>query len=351
MNIAPQRYFALDTYRFFAAFFVMIYHYNSWFHLNLESLSPAFSRMGNYVIFFFLLSGFVIGVNYQDKVSNWSSYKSFIKKRLARLYPLHLLTLCLVATAGWLAIFLGLDVKKPEHFDAAFLPQNLFMVHAWGTTPHRTFNGPSWSISAEWFLYLIFPILLFVLNKLTAPKLVLCGLLYIVCLQYLFFISGKGHWVYATYDFSNFSAIPVFFLGLCIARNVDRLADFYKGGMWLSWVMFLISLVVFHFVSVFEIALLFFIVSLCLAVAAEKNGRTSFLQHPWLVALGDASYGIYMYQYGVSLFFLAVMALLGWSSAGSMFLFASLSLLLCLFVALLSYRYFEMPARRWISNL
>jgi len=31
------------------------------------------------------------------------------------------------------------------------------MLHAWGTTDVVGWNGPSWSISAEWFAYLMFP--------------------------------------------------------------------------------------------------------------------------------------------------------------------------------------------------
>jgi peptidoglycan/LPS O-acetylase OafA/YrhL len=168
--------------------------------------------MGNYVIYFFLLSGFVIGINSQDHLFDWPSYKQFIKKRLARLYPLHLLTLILVAIAGWSALAMDFPLPKPEHFDPVYLPQNILMIHAWGTTPHRTFNGPSWSISAEWFLYLIFPLLAYLAKTFSIKKLFLVFFVYVLGLQMAFVLAGKGHWAYATYDFSNLSAVPVFLL-------------------------------------------------------------------------------------------------------------------------------------------
>ena len=107
----------------------------------------------------------------------------------------------------------------------------------------------------------------------------------------------------------------------------------------------------YHFISLFEVSLLLFILSLILAASAEKNGQKSFLQHRWLVRLGDASYGLYMYQYGVCLFFLAVLAFFGLKDHSWMVAASLLSFFVCVVVSLLSFRYFEMPARRWISNL
>ncbi|MDP1171590.1 hypothetical protein, partial [Klebsiella pneumoniae] len=46
------------------------------------------------------------------------------------------------------------------------LPANLLMLHAWGLAPVAGWNHPSWSISAEWFAYLCFPLFAFVFWRL-----------------------------------------------------------------------------------------------------------------------------------------------------------------------------------------
>jgi peptidoglycan/LPS O-acetylase OafA/YrhL len=50
-------------------------------------------------------------------------------------------------------------VGSPDAFKLADLPAHLFMVHAWGTTAAVGWNFPSWSISAEWAAYLLFPLI------------------------------------------------------------------------------------------------------------------------------------------------------------------------------------------------
>ena len=46
-----------------------------------------------------------------------------------------------------------------QYYALSALPANLFLVQSWGFVSHESFNVPSWPISAEWFLYLIFPLL------------------------------------------------------------------------------------------------------------------------------------------------------------------------------------------------
>ena len=147
------RYSALDSYRFAAALCIVVYHYNIDFRLGLERLSPAVPQLGAMVDFFFLLSGFVIGVSYLDSMRGVKDYAAFLRARLARIYPLHLLTaLASLALLPVSAIF-RLPVNHPEILGLSGLPANLALIHAWGVLDHPSFNVPSWSISAEWFVY------------------------------------------------------------------------------------------------------------------------------------------------------------------------------------------------------
>ncbi len=66
------------------------------------------------------------------------------------------------------------------YFKAGTFVINLFLLQAFGLIPYYTYNVPSWSISAEWFAYLLFPWLArFALGKNSKVLLAGAGLLFI----------------------------------------------------------------------------------------------------------------------------------------------------------------------------
>ena len=89
---------SFETYRGFAALMIAAVHFNVNSPLSTHSLAN-----GLFVHFFFTLSGFVMYLNYHNKLIDFSSVKNFLKKRFFRLYPLHLL---------FLIIFLIIEVSK-----------------------------------------------------------------------------------------------------------------------------------------------------------------------------------------------------------------------------------------------
>jgi peptidoglycan/LPS O-acetylase OafA/YrhL len=57
--------------------------------------------------------------------------------------------------------FVALKIGAPieaRAFDVTQIPAHLTLMQAWGTVQSDGWNFPSWSISAEWFAYLTFPI-------------------------------------------------------------------------------------------------------------------------------------------------------------------------------------------------
>src|SRR3569832_1237739 len=144
----------LTSMRFFAAMWVVLYHY--W--PNLDPHTPALVSKGYLgVELFFVLSGFILcHVYLQGAGEGRFKYGSFPWARLARVYPLHLATLLGVGAMAVGAAAVGIQ----HHNDIAnwsVLPANLLLVHAWGFAKAAAWNHPSWSISAEWFAYLTFP--------------------------------------------------------------------------------------------------------------------------------------------------------------------------------------------------
>lgn len=109
------------------------------------------------VSFFFVLSGFIIAYNYQEKLKdNKIDKRTFWVARIARIYPLHWLTLFIAAILGSYVIASGtLDWLK--HFLASLTLTNAYIPKA---DYFFSFNSPSWSLCCEQLFYICFPFLI-----------------------------------------------------------------------------------------------------------------------------------------------------------------------------------------------
>ena len=152
-----KKFLPLETYRAFAALMIAAIH----FDVNSPLVNHSFAN-GYFVHFFFCLSGFVIYFNYQDKIKNFENIKLFIKKRFLRLYPLHLFFLILFLLIE-VAKYILLNEYNFSVNSTAFTKNNLktffaniFLLQTF--LYDYTFNTPSWSISAEFYTYVIFAI-------------------------------------------------------------------------------------------------------------------------------------------------------------------------------------------------
>jgi peptidoglycan/LPS O-acetylase OafA/YrhL len=126
------RYIGLDGYRFLAASLVLFYHFNEYFGLNVERWGVNSARLPLMVDFFFVLSGFVISTAYGDRLNSRRDYIAFLRSRIARIYPLHALTLAASLGIGVAGALLRLPVNHPEIFVLSSLPANLLLQQAWG---------------------------------------------------------------------------------------------------------------------------------------------------------------------------------------------------------------------------
>lgn len=147
---------ALTTLRFLAALWVVLF--SAWPHLDVDFVPVAVTRGYLGVEVFFVLSGFILSHVYLEAAGRRRgfSYGGFLWARIARVYPLHLVTLAGMIGLGAAATLAGLTVSE-SLIDWRSLPAHLSLTHAWGLASSAAFNHPSWSISAEWFAYLGFP--------------------------------------------------------------------------------------------------------------------------------------------------------------------------------------------------
>ncbi|MGL5114884.1 MAG: acyltransferase family protein [Beijerinckiaceae bacterium] len=345
------RYRILDSYRFIAASLICVYHFNKADTLGLAQISLAFENIRLMVDFFFILSGFVIARAYTDKIADGATYRSFMWRRFARLYPLHALTL-LVGILGGIIIGAGRlqPGTNPEVFSSTAILANLTLTHSFGVTGYGSFNIPSWSISAEMFVYALFP--LFALLAARLPLLLNAGLiaLYVVATVLVRDALGLRDWTLTWYDGGALRAIPTFFAGVLIARLLATRWRNFAPSIWWAHGAFLLSFIPMHLNARDEWALACFALVVLLAAAAEQNGAKSRLQHPGFVHLGDASYSLYMWHMPLKVGVFAVIGKLFGFGLISMWGAAILSFVLSLAVSLACYRWFEMPVRRWMLS-
>jgi peptidoglycan/LPS O-acetylase OafA/YrhL len=94
-----------------------------------------------------------------DLLGQPQKYGHFLWKRLARIYPVHLAALVLLA--GLLLAFAaaGHRFLPASRLTVEGLVKSLTLTHAWAIPIAKTWNTVSWSISCEWAAYLCFPVI------------------------------------------------------------------------------------------------------------------------------------------------------------------------------------------------
>ena len=159
-----SRFTVLDSFRGIFALCVVVFHTH---YFNSITETSFFRGSDSFVDFFFVLSGFVITHSYAYKKD--ISFKKFTLSRFFRLFPLHIATLIfyiLLELCKLVAYRYGIAFNKPpfsaENDPSQIIP-NLLLLQSWTTyTNALSFNYPAWSISIEFYIYLIFFITLLV---------------------------------------------------------------------------------------------------------------------------------------------------------------------------------------------
>lgn len=284
----------LTSLRFLAAIWVVLFHY--WPHLAGVSLLGFVAKGYLGVELFFVLSGFILcHVYLREAEAGTLRYASFIWARLARIYPLHLAVLAGVGLMGAAAAVAGVSVD-PNLTDWRALPAHLTLTHAWGLSPVAGWNHPSWSISAEWFAYLMFPAFAWAALKLKArPWAAAGGALALIAVLYLGFQAVTGQdLTRATIAWGALRIVPCFAWG-CAAYLLfrsgvlaDRRAALAVAAGSAALIVGLAQLQVWDgFLTT-----LFGVLILSLACAWRDGSR--LMSRPVYVWLGEVSFAVYM---------------------------------------------------------
>ena len=345
----PARYVVLDFARFVAAAGIVVYHYENHFQPFLGAKAGLLESFHLFVDFFFVLSGFVMMKTYGHTLVSWQAFAVFLQKRLARIYPLHLAVTLAFVAGGLLIARLHLPMRHPETFDLSLTLPNLLLVQAWGTVDHAGLNFPSWSISSELFVYLLYPVFALALLRLKPwPSLMLAAAL-ALALQLAASTFGLRPWTDWTFDFGHFRAVPSFFAGMAISMLASRPSPRRVG--WLLPCGLAALIVAMMLVRAPDLAIIALFPALIFLMArAEAFAPPAQNTRRIFEKLGDVSFGIYMLHSLVAIAVVALVRASGLTSLPWLALFTVLGTAATLAIALPVYSRFEMPARRLLSR-
>lgn len=343
----------LTSLRFFAAAWVLALHYSEQMPADPSSFTAFFSNGRLGVDFFFVLSGFILTHVYLDQLQGRRfSLKSFIHKRFARLYPLHLATI--LAVLGYVAVgrYMGITFQNPEFYTWEMLWPNLLMIHAWGVAESMSWNYVSWSISAEWFAYLVFLPLSLVFLRLPGGQLAKLTLavaaftaLYLAAPS---LVGQRLTWL--TYDFAMLRILPEFMLGIALYHVSLEWDLDPRSGPWLLATTLLALFAVAHFDLGAYPAVLMLAFLIFGTASLERQGSARFLRHPALVYLGETSYSLYMTHAIVFIvYFKALKLLLGDDFTNWVWYLGPVALVAAFVTASAAYHLIEVPARLWLT--
>ncbi|MGB8536804.1 MAG: acyltransferase [Acidobacteriaceae bacterium] len=357
-----KKIYPLTSVRFFAASLVL-------FHHSVRTFLPAFSARGVHGVpkdvagivslafpvsasFFFFLSGYVLSFVYLHNVPILDK-GNFFAARFARLYPLYFVVLVLDTPELLVPEIQQYGMKIGLTKTAGILAANVAMLQAWKGSRLLRINLPSWSLCVEAFLYLCFPLLGVLLWKLRGARLWITALA----------LYGGGQalvWGMRPHlSVEMVLTVPplhlsTFALGILLARwqtlqqqrndqaqvrvcQVNTVLALSAGSLLGSALL----IPFFGVPAPYNNGLLVPIFAgFVWALSVIPSPISRWLCGRWLVNLGNASYALYLIHTPILSLFLHFR----WVAQA----FYPVYLALCVGLSLLSFRYFETPARLWL---
>ena len=293
---------ALTGIRHYAALLVFLSHVT--LIPGVESLTGRFLLFNAGVVgvsFFFVLSGFILTYNYGDIFRanlQFPDYRKFVWDRLTKIYPVHFAVTLLM---------IPLQVFSPNlPLDWRAVPVHLLLIQCFWPKPDPPFgsylNVPSWSISCEWFFYLLAPLAIYcAFGKLRRIALVISFASYAGILGWLLAASSEYRQLFYVSWFAP-SRFPEFLCGVLLASLY--FSSPRRHGAMTSSILQVTGCVLIAVAAVYRQhapwpfwgGLLYVPGSAVLVYGlAQNNGLLAVhLSHRWLNRLGTASFSFYL---------------------------------------------------------
>jgi len=354
---------SLEGLRGIAALIVALYH------LGIGAQQFSVIRNGYlFVDLFFVLSGFIMCAAYGRRLAGAEDLRMFLMRRIGRLFPL-LVFSTLVFVLGWNMIVLAKRISL-EHGYGAWLNNpgalewlvpsttevlsTLTLTHGLGVFDHLILNTPSWSISVEFYAYILFAALcLGLAGRARLTAFALASLLGFVLSLWasttVHDCLNRGGCLSLTYDFGFPRAVFSFFLGALAFHAGRHIRSGHAFLQVLALGLLAASLALVDAHRGLAFCLPFVYALLILSVGADTGPLAHVLKASGLQRLGLWSYSIYLMHMPLLLFFGNFASRAQGALQSSLVLLAFVAVLLA--VSAFTYRYVEDPMRAWFNRL
>ncbi|MBS1511275.1 MAG: acyltransferase [Bacteroidetes bacterium] len=356
----------LTPLRGIAALLVAVFHVQVYCFRFVQKEQSMFLDKGYLMVdLFFMMSGFLILHVYKEEFQQHftlRAFKKFMLARFARLYPLHIITLLVLVI-----VFYVEKMTAGGYLDPHAILTHIFLLQTFPINGEATWNIPSWSISAEWWTYTLFPFLCLLLFR--KRKLAVIMMIAVIAVLYISIIyllprnglndpaAGSAHNLDLTSDYGFLRSVAGFMSGMLLyilysKENVKRFFNSDRGCILM--VVAVITALHFgiddvYFVPLFAILVLF--------ITSNTNKFSQAFNNKPLTYLGDISYSVYMLHF-LFIFFMKMVAYKFGHRFDTELQFPFWTgLVYCLgYVAALviisgvSYRFIEKPCRRYIND-
>jgi peptidoglycan/LPS O-acetylase OafA/YrhL len=338
----------LTGLRFVAAFYVFLFHVQLQWPFVGGALGNIVNAGAAGISLFFILSGYVLSYQYANRPTTWREYTV---NRFARIYPVYMLAALMtspwllkqMAWEGWPAFkFLGL-VATGMTATSAWVPSFFWYWNLSG----------SWSISAEVFFYSIFPLSLFIARRRKYALPIFIALVLISIIPgILYYVSRVGQQIGLTV----FYALPIlrapeFIIGICLHQMGKRWSGRGANALLalsLATLLIALSLTTTRDIFITKNWFVVPLISMVVLGATRCTGYSDkFLSSSIMVQLGKASYCFYSFQAFVILSTVSIVHRLG---AGNHLVLLAVIFAVLQTMALVGYKFFEEPARRWLQR-
>lgn len=308
----PRNIRALTGIRIVAAVWVVFFHIRGNIASEFPALDPyiapliAHGEMG--VDLFFALSGFVLCLNYVDRLGGSfrrSAAATFWWARLARVWPVFVLTL--LAAGLWHGVLMAAgsgDPVPPREFSVPSFFRQALLIALWTEpdTDRLMWNGPAWSVSAEAFAYALFPVLVLLLFRLgrTSGSRALALLAFVSVLPVSLFVGAFGTlyvpWGWMLRIVCGFMGGALMYLAVRRIERTPRVKRLAGWGALAMVVLGVVGLYVSERLGYGHLAPMVapFFVLLIGLLALGEGSIVTFLSTRWMVIGGAASYSVYM---------------------------------------------------------
>jgi peptidoglycan/LPS O-acetylase OafA/YrhL len=297
MNLMKKEYIhQLDSLRGIAALAIVFLHFSTNLFPaigNFLSNVNTHQRLYLFVDLFFVLSGYVLTHNYQQRIIKdlRHHYFPFMIKRFFRIYPLHLFTLAYLVILHW-AIKPSFSHITPDPFEILrnkfTLLTNVFLIHSSGLGDGgcyncTSWNYPSWSISVEFLSYFLLPFMIILVQRY--PK-ILMSLLMLMLFGLFQLELHIGHLDVASWQ-GWYRCLTMMLFGVILYRFHGK-REFNKRTLSIAMIFLPVFL---QWINLDWIVAIYMGV---LVWVSANIKQSMFLQQRYLVGLGKISFSVYL---------------------------------------------------------